>query len=121
MPIDFKCLLLDEFQHILNIAKPRIVFVSLRTESLFVKMLPKLSWKVELIQLDDQPLTANIRTLTNILNNEPSVDYMKYKATDIGDSSRHPLVILCSSGTTGLPKGVTLSHKNLMAFLTKIK
>lgn len=111
-----------EFHHVLNIAKPRIIFVSQRTENLFVKILPKLSWRVELIQLDDQPLTANVRTtLTSILNNEPDVDYMKYKATDIGDASRHPLVILCSSGTTGLPKGVTLSHKNLMSFMVKMK
>lgn len=112
---------LDEFQHILNIAKPRIVIVSRHTESLFVKILPKLSWKMELIQLDDQPLTPNIRTLTNILNNEPAVNNMRYKATDIGDASRHPLAILCSSGTTGLPKGVTWSHKNLMTFLTKLR
>ncbi|XP_011864960.1 PREDICTED: 4-coumarate--CoA ligase 1-like [Vollenhovia emeryi] len=109
-----------EFQHVLNIGKPRIVLVSQRTEDRLAKMLPKLSWKMELIQLDAQPLTANVLSLTNILNDEPGVNYMKYKAVDIGDASRHPLVILCSSGTTGLPKGVTLSHKNLMAFIVKI-
>lgn len=84
------------------------------------KVISTLSWKIELIELDDQPYTANIRTLTDILNNEQAADFLKYKATDIGDSSLHPAAILCSSGTTGLPKGVTLSHKNLMAFITKI-
>ncbi|XP_018364960.1 PREDICTED: 4-coumarate--CoA ligase 1-like [Trachymyrmex cornetzi] len=110
-----------EFQHMLSIAKPRIVFVSERTESVLAKLLPQLSWKMELIQLDDQSLTANVRTLTDILNNEPDVNYMEYKPTDIDDTSRHPWAILSSSGTTGLPKGVTLSHKNLIAFLVKMR
>ncbi|KYN03080.1 Luciferin 4-monooxygenase [Cyphomyrmex costatus] len=104
-----------EFQHILSIAKPRIVFVSERTESVLARILPQLSWKMELIQLNDQSLTANVRTLRDILNNEPNVNYMEYKSVDIDDTSRHPWAILCSSGTTGLPKGVTLSHKNLMS------
>lgn len=108
-----------EYQHILNIAKPRIVFVSKRTENLFVKLQPKLSWKMEIIQLDDQPLTANVRTLTNVLKSEPRVDYMRYKCTDIDNIKHHPAVVLCSSGTTGLPKGVALSHRNLVAFMSK--
>ncbi|KAL6423059.1 hypothetical protein ACFW04_010502 [Cataglyphis niger] len=110
-----------EFQHILNIAKPRIILVSRRSERLIAKIVPNLSWKIELIALDDQPFTTDIRTFTNILNNEQAVDFLGYKATDIGDNSQHPSVILCSSGTTGLPKGVTLSHKNLLAFISKIR
>lgn len=95
--------------------------MSRRSERLVAKIVPNLSWKIDLIELDDQPFTTNIRTLTDILSNEQAVDFLGYKPIDIGDSSQHPSFILCSSGTTGLPKGVTLSHKNVLAFLSKLK
>ncbi len=34
--------------------------------------------------------------------------------------NKHPALIMCTSGTTGRPKGVMLSEKNLMANLTSI-
>lgn len=105
----------------LNVSKPRIVFVSRRTEEVFVKIQPSLAWQMDIIQLDNEPLTANMRTLTSILNNEEIVNFPEYNAVDIGDTSKHAAVILNSSGTTGLPKGVTLSHKNLIAFITEAR
>ncbi|XP_032680205.1 luciferin 4-monooxygenase-like isoform X2 [Odontomachus brunneus] len=105
-----------EFKNVLNISKPRIIFVSKRTEKLFTKLQSSFSWQMEIIELDDESLTPSVRTLTNILNNE-KVDFLKYNAVDIGDNSKHPAVILNSSGTTGPPKGVTLSHRNLIAFV----
>lgn len=95
--------------------------VSRRTERLIAKIVPNLSWKITLIELDDQPFTTDIRTLTDILNNEEIVDFLEYKVVDIGDTSQHPALILCSSGTTGVPKEVALSHKSLLAFISKVK
>lgn len=37
------------------------------------------------------------------------------------DSYYQTAVVLCSSGTTGLPKGVKLSHANLEAFVRAAK
>lgn len=104
----------------LNISKPRIAFVSKRTEKLFTNLQSSFSWQMEIIELDDEPFTPNIRTLTNILNNE-QVDFLKYNAVDIGDNSKQPAVILNSSGTTGPPKGVTLSHRNLISFIVEAR
>lgn len=105
----------------LNISKPRIAFVSQRTEELIRKIQLNLSWQMELIQLDDKPLEANIRTLRNILDNEEVINDQKYNGAIITNIAKQPAVILSSSGTTGLPKGVTLSHKNLLAFVIEIK
>lgn len=45
-----------------------------------------------------------------------------YKITDsqYGSPSEHPTLIMCTSGTTGTPKGVMLSEKNILCNLTDI-
>lgn len=111
-----------EIKHVLSISKPRIVFVSRRTEKLYAKVVPTLSWPVELIQLDDEAFSSNVPTLKSMLASyKDHVDIHRYKPVHIDDISKRAVVILCSSGTTGLPKGVALSHRNLLYFLVHAK
>jgi len=51
--------------------------------------------------------------------NDVEVDMDEFSVVGCDDSRQEEAVIVCSSGTTGLPKGVSISHYGL-AFQTVI-
>ena len=102
-----------EYRHMLEIFKPRLMFVSHRTEVMMSKIAPTLSWTMKLIEVEDTTLTGNVPTLKELLEkNTTSAD--TFVAPSVVDSSKELASIMCSSGTTGVPKGVALSHQNLL-------
>lgn len=103
-----------ELKHALNISKPKYIFVSLLGAKNVCKVASQLFWLPKLIMLTESPdnKLPNINDLTS--NITVDNNFHAY-STDIND---HVAVIACSSGTTGLPKGVMLTDKN---FLTVIR
>ncbi|KAK9302837.1 hypothetical protein QLX08_005324 [Tetragonisca angustula] len=111
-----------EFKHMLKIYQPRLLFVSQRTEKILAKIASTLSWSMKLIELDDKSLDENIITLKEIVEKYRNITNPNtFLPTQIDDNSKRMAVVFCSSGTTGFPKGVMLSHKNLLVFMEAAK
>lgn len=113
-----KSITIGEILQTLNISRPRVIFVSRRTSTLIHRVSLTLPWKMQLIQLDDESPIEKIVTLGGMISQKRQwPDAHRYQAQVVTELSAKEIVILCSSGTTGLPKGVMLSHRNLMAAL----
>ncbi|XP_076627988.1 luciferin 4-monooxygenase-like [Colletes latitarsis] len=107
-----------EYKHVLEITQPRVMFVSRKTEMLLSKIASTLSWKMKLIGLEDNALASNMPTLVDLLEKyKNTVDPYKFEPEPIDDSTKEMAVIFNSSGTTGIPKACSLSHRNIMTFI----
>lgn len=93
--------------------------MSRNTEKLIHRIVKSMKSNIELIQLDNDTELNGIDTIHNIINNSKELlmdnDLYNFKPANIPRPFEQEVVILYSSGTTGLPKGVMLSSRNLLA------
>lgn len=99
---------LDEVVHSLNLSKPCIIFCSASTIKNISLALSMLKGVRYVIIFDDvTPIsTIPLVNFNSLLKTQPIAKPKSCKDSDIA-------LILSSSGTTGLPKGVMLSYENL--------
>lgn len=110
-----------ELEHTMNISTPKVVFCSPAVAQKFIDLTKKLPYIERILILDDGPLDLNlnvpglVQTMNEFIRSVlggGDVNVRTFEPVD-GDNSKMAALILCSSGTTGLPKGVTLTHLNM--------
>lgn len=102
-----------EMAHAFTLSKPKIIFTSPFASENVVRAVKSLSYVKQLVLMEDENPFGNAVVLFQ--------DFLTTKASQSASFSLMPVdklnavaLILCSSGTTGLPKGVQLSQDNMV-------
>lgn len=103
-----------ELEHAFNLSKPKIIFASHSTIEKVSNVVKSLSYVKKLILIDDGPSreSEGITRMKHFTN--PKTLQQVYFEPYPVDKLTSICLILCSSGTTGLPKGVQLSQANMI-------
>ncbi|XP_033216843.1 4-coumarate--CoA ligase 1-like [Belonocnema kinseyi] len=102
-----------ELIHTMMISKPKYIFVSISCLPIMRKVVMDLPWFPKLILLYPKASDTDIPNLPDLISKLSDSELRNFKLPEI-DKEDHVLLIACSSGTTGLPKGVMLSDKNIL-------
>lgn len=109
---------LGELKHALDLSKPKFVFVSSFAAKRVIEACKKLNYVKSVIVIDGKAVDKSAVALDDLIvkykNVAFNVEERVAKKVDIGDQVA---LIFNSSGTTGLPKGVLITHKNIISVI----
>ncbi|KAF4532197.1 hypothetical protein B566_EDAN002259 [Ephemera danica] len=112
-----------EMQHLLRLTAPRVIFLSHSARKALLEALKQattIKWPLLVLMPNSdgsQVQMEGFELMTEMLKTQPSrID--RFQPYQPKDPDQCVALVLCSSGTTGLPKGVQLSHTNIFSNLT---
>ncbi|XP_058056983.1 uncharacterized protein LOC131208313 [Anopheles bellator] len=111
-----------ELKHAISLANPKVVFISPDVLEKLMKAVRGLQLTgVRVILMGDHPAAKSYREVTPYATLiSETVDSSRYKPVPV-DKTSHVALIVLSSGTTGLPKGVELTHQSLISTIAQSK
>lgn len=103
-----------ELKHTMSISQPSVVFCSPFTAAKLLEVKQELPFFQTLIVFGEVTTDESITAYNDLLQRR--IKPTSFHPTVI-DTKTNVAVVLCSSGTTGLPKCVELTHSNFIAFV----
>ncbi|KAF5292799.1 hypothetical protein FQA39_LY13844 [Lamprigera yunnana] len=111
-----------ELLYMFNITKPKLIFCSKKVLSKIQDIKYKVSYIEKIIVLDGEDDTEYAESFNNFISRRSDVDLDPDNFETVNyDRNEHIALILQSSGTTGLPKGVMLTDTNILTRSTHAK
>lgn len=101
-----------ELKHNLDLCQPEIVFCSKAASQKFVALNENGSYKIVVIDMDEK--IHGTESLTDFISRSLNSTISYTVQIEDVDPDDQVGFILSSSGTTGLPKGVMLTHTNIL-------
>jgi long-subunit acyl-CoA synthetase (AMP-forming) len=101
-----------EMAHAFNLSKPKVIFMSPFASEKVVRVANSLNFLQALVLIDEENSFGSDVTLFNDFVYSPAARSFVFNPKAV-KKTETVSVVLCSSGTTGLAKGVQLSQDNL--------
>lgn len=106
-----------ELKHALTITKPKYIFISTIALNNMINIFKELLWSPRILLLNDYGnIDVSWMSICEAISSVSDDNIDKFQAVPV-DVNNHVTAILCSSGTTGFPKGVMWTDKNITAII----